>query len=210
MELWREKLDDQLLIPAGLVAGFCFAIKYTGFVAILYVMGVVIWKRKPKSLLPLVASAAVVALPWLIRNVITMENPVAPFFNRQFPNPYPRGLGRSLASLSTHLWNKRPLVNSVESYREGRFGGPNWADFSGTASGSYGLANRCRTSRCVRGVAVPAAVSAKYRYAVPDSGFAVLALAMAIGMERAVSHKVGYGGGRNHSRAFVAGRNPLL
>jgi 4-amino-4-deoxy-L-arabinose transferase-like glycosyltransferase len=34
LEIWREQEDNRLLIPAGLSAGFCFAIKYTGGVAL--------------------------------------------------------------------------------------------------------------------------------------------------------------------------------
>ncbi len=26
--------------------------------------------------------------PWLLKNWIYFQNPVAPFFNRQFPNPF--------------------------------------------------------------------------------------------------------------------------
>ena len=88
LEVWREELNDRLLIPAGLAAGFCFAIKYTGAVAILYALLVVGWKRKPRDLIVLSACAAAVALPWVMRNWMVFGNPFAPFFNQWFPNPY--------------------------------------------------------------------------------------------------------------------------
>jgi hypothetical protein len=41
-----------------------------------------------KAALPVAACAALVIAPWLLKNWIYLHNPVAPFFNRQFPNPY--------------------------------------------------------------------------------------------------------------------------
>ncbi len=83
LEIWREEKTDALLIPVGLLAGFCFAIKYTGFVAALYAL--IVLKRKIR--LPAIA-AACVALPWLLKNYLWLDNPVSPFLNRVFPNPY--------------------------------------------------------------------------------------------------------------------------
>jgi hypothetical protein len=83
LEIWREDHDDHLLIPIGLLAGFCFAIKYTGVVAFLYAL-VILRKRAMKML----AAAAGIALPWLVKNEFWLGNPLSPFFNRLFPNPY--------------------------------------------------------------------------------------------------------------------------
>ena len=82
-----------LLIPIGLVAGFCFAIKYTGFVAALYVICVVAWelRGKKRMLLSLATVAGLVTLmaaPWLLKNWLWLGNPVSPFMNRVFPNPF--------------------------------------------------------------------------------------------------------------------------
>ncbi len=91
-EIWRADPDAEenkwLPVAMGLAAGFCFAIKYTGFPAGLYVVGVVAWKRRPKALALVLGAAALVALPWLVKNWIYVGNPVAPFLNRLFPNPY--------------------------------------------------------------------------------------------------------------------------
>ncbi len=43
VEVWREEKNQALLVPIGLLAGFCFAIKYTGFVAAAYVVVTLIW-----------------------------------------------------------------------------------------------------------------------------------------------------------------------
>jgi hypothetical protein len=89
LEIWREKNDrDRLLIPIGLLAGFCVAIKLTGFVAPLYAAAVILMRKRPRALVPVSAAAAVIALPWLMKDWIWLGNPVSPFFNRIFPNPY--------------------------------------------------------------------------------------------------------------------------
>src|SRR6185369_8858265 len=71
----------------GLVAGFAFAAKYTAWPAVFYAVGFVALKNR-RAVLPVAACAAVVIAPWLLKNWIYLQNPVAPFFNRQFPNPY--------------------------------------------------------------------------------------------------------------------------
>ena len=83
LEIWRDGHEDRLLIPIGLLAGLCFAIKYTGFVAPLYAI-FVLRKRAAKMLI----TAACIALPWLVKNALWLGNPLSPFFNRLFPNPY--------------------------------------------------------------------------------------------------------------------------
>jgi hypothetical protein len=89
LEIWRERNDqDRLLIPIGLLAGFCFAIKLTAFVAPLYAATVVLMRKRPRALVPVAAAAAMVAVPWLIKDWLWLGNPVSPFLNRLFPNPY--------------------------------------------------------------------------------------------------------------------------
>lgn len=92
LEIWRgeqaPRAGNTLLPAIGLLAGFCFAIKLTGAVAILYAASVILLERKPRALVPVMAAAALIALPWPIRNWLWTGNPAAPFFNRIFPNPY--------------------------------------------------------------------------------------------------------------------------
>ena len=89
LEIWRTERQSGLLACAGLLAGFAFAIKYTGAIAIAWAIAVVLLgtKRLKPALITTVA-AAVLVCPWLIRNYVYTGNPVAPFFNRWFPNPY--------------------------------------------------------------------------------------------------------------------------
>jgi hypothetical protein len=79
----------RLLIAAGLLGGFAYAAKYT--VAILAVWGAifVLWKSRDKvrDFAAFAAMTMLLAAPWMIRNAVLTGNPMAPFFNRVFPNP---------------------------------------------------------------------------------------------------------------------------
>jgi hypothetical protein len=94
LQVWDESRDSRLLAPIGLLAGFCYAVKYTGFLAVPYAVGFVAWKmwraRKPLLGPALVVAllAAVMVLPWMVKNWIEVVNPVSPLANRTFPNPY--------------------------------------------------------------------------------------------------------------------------
>lgn len=94
LEIWRNGLDGRLLLPMGLLAGFAFGIKYTGFLAVPYAAGVVaytLWRsRKPllRPVLTVCVCAGILILPPLVKNWIEVSNPFSPFFNRLFPNPY--------------------------------------------------------------------------------------------------------------------------
>ena len=91
LQIWDEERDPRLLAAIGLVAGFAFATKYTAWPAVAYaVCFVAVRDRKAlgRAALPVAACAALVIAPWLLKNWIYLHNPLAPFFNRQFPNPY--------------------------------------------------------------------------------------------------------------------------
>ncbi len=95
LALWWIHRDREWLLLLGIAIGFCFAIKYTGVVAVVAAgvaaahllsrgrlapaFGVLVWTGLP---------AALIGLPWLIKNAIYTGNPLAPFFNKWFPNPY--------------------------------------------------------------------------------------------------------------------------
>jgi hypothetical protein len=91
LEIWREEIageNDALLTPIGLLAGFCFAIKLTGFIAPFYAATIILIRKRPRALVPVGAMVALIALPWLIKDWVWLGNPVSPLFNRVFPNPY--------------------------------------------------------------------------------------------------------------------------
>ena len=89
LQIWDEARHPRLAAAIGLAAGFAFAAKYTAWPAVLYAVGFVALKNR-KAVLPVAACAALVMAPWLLKNWIYFQNPLAPFFNRQFPNPYIR------------------------------------------------------------------------------------------------------------------------
>jgi hypothetical protein len=73
----------------GLAAGFCYAVKYTAWPAVLYAVVIMLWKtRRIKPALITAVAAALVVTPWMVKNWIWLQNPVSPFYNRYFPNPY--------------------------------------------------------------------------------------------------------------------------
>ena len=87
LETWNETRNTRLLIAIGLLAGFAFTVKYTAWLALPWAAGYVALKSRRSAAVVAVWSAVVIA-PWLLKNWIWFHNPVAPFFNRVFPNPY--------------------------------------------------------------------------------------------------------------------------
>jgi hypothetical protein len=94
LQIWDQDRNILWLAPIGILAGFSFAAKYTAFLAVPYAIGFVVWKlwraRKPmlRPVAIVSALALVFILPWLIKNALWVDNPVSPFANRLFPNPY--------------------------------------------------------------------------------------------------------------------------
>jgi hypothetical protein len=94
LQIWDESSEDRLLPLAGLLAGFCFALKYTGAFAVPYVIGYSAWRllrqgrpwRKAAAIVGLAAAASIA--PWCLKNWLWAANPLAPFFNSWFPNPF--------------------------------------------------------------------------------------------------------------------------
>ena len=94
LQVWEVNMEPNLLIPIGILAGFCFAVKYTAGIGVLYAFGFVgwrLWRRRQPLLRPLLTVsvlAAIYILPWMIKNAVQTGNPLAPFANHLFPNPY--------------------------------------------------------------------------------------------------------------------------
>ena len=95
--LWWRGRQRGWLAVIGILAGFCFSIKYTGGLIPPAAVALVAWgswRRLRNARAALTRSLAVAAvaslfvLPWTLKNAILVGNPVAPFFNRFFPNPY--------------------------------------------------------------------------------------------------------------------------
>jgi hypothetical protein len=89
LQLWEKQRSPRLLLAIGLAAGFGYAAKYTAWVGVPYALGFVAWKsRRLRDVAVVGLSAAIMVVPWMAKNWISVRNPVAPLFNAVFPNPY--------------------------------------------------------------------------------------------------------------------------
>jgi hypothetical protein len=88
-QIWDDDRRNSLLICIGLLGGYCYAAKYTAAVMAIYGAGYVLWRSRSLRAAALVAAcAAIMAGPWLVKNWIYVSNPIAPFGNSVFRNPY--------------------------------------------------------------------------------------------------------------------------
>ncbi len=89
LQIWDDVRNGLLLIPVGLLCGYAYAVKYTGLVILPLAMVFVAYRsRQWKSLLLVSACSLPMIAPWMIKNWIYVDNPVAPLANRIFRNPY--------------------------------------------------------------------------------------------------------------------------
>ncbi len=103
---WRETDDARYLLPAGVLAGFCYAIKFPGiFAAAAAVLFVLVFgrPRRCRCAALVAAGIALAAGPWMVRNAALTGDPIAPLGNSLFPNPY------------FHLRSERELAEGMRS-----------------------------------------------------------------------------------------------
>ncbi len=104
LQMWRKERAPGALPAAGIAAGFAFAIKYTAIFGLIFLALLAIFeltrRRKPewRAIIAPIALAACFIAPYLIRNAVWYGDPVFPFFNAVFPNPF------------FHLANERDYV----------------------------------------------------------------------------------------------------
>ena len=115
VQLWKRQQQDSLLICIGLAAGFAYALKYTAFLALPYALSVIIRElrrdKKPwlAPVLGVSAIASVLILPWMIKNILNVGNPVSPFLNSIFPNHY------------IHIWFEKSYKLNMATYGSNEF-----------------------------------------------------------------------------------------
>lgn len=135
LQIWTAEGHPGLLLPVGLCAGFAFAVKYTGFLAVPYALAVAGWRlyrgRKPlaRPLAVIAAASLLLVVPWLVKNWIVVHNPVSPFLPSIFPNPYihPAFLDEWTAFLGRYRLPDRwqiPLEVTVRGHMLGGLLGP--------------------------------------------------------------------------------------
>jgi len=111
---WDAEREDRQLLAAGLAAGFCYSIKFTGLLVAPAALVFVLARHRRRALL-FAAAAFLMIAPWMTRNALRTGNPLAPLFNSVFPNPYfhvstEHQLGQTLRSYSR--WTSRCEVRS--------------------------------------------------------------------------------------------------
>ena len=89
LEIWDTSRNRMALIPVGLMAGYCYATKYTAAVMLVFTLGFVAWRaRRSGPVLTVVLFSSLMIAPWMLKNWIIVRNPIAPFGNAIFRNPY--------------------------------------------------------------------------------------------------------------------------
>jgi hypothetical protein len=133
LQIWDVTRQPGLLYVAGLLAGFCYGIKYTLFLALPYCLAFVGWRlyraRRPwlRPLMTICGCAMLLIAPWWIKNWATVGNPISPFGNKLFSNPYvtPRFESDYLKIQSSGIpANKRLVEHTIRGGESGGFLGP--------------------------------------------------------------------------------------
>ena len=135
LDIWYAQRDLAVLVPAGLLAGFAFGIKYTGFIAAPYAVcfsAYTLWRARRPVLRPVLlvtVSAAMLIVPTLVKNWILVKNPFSPFLNRIFPNPYVHvsfedEISHGLRSYQMHSPWELAYETTSGGYRTGGLLGP--------------------------------------------------------------------------------------
>jgi 4-amino-4-deoxy-L-arabinose transferase-like glycosyltransferase len=186
LEVVDEQNNSKYLILCGLFCGYCFSIKYTGGIAAAFAVTWLVFRRRRVSWFRFLVAAAVCSAPWLFRNWIWLGNPVAPFFNRWFRNPYfSASYEKAYLSDVAHFeglrhWWEYPLDVTSYGARIPGLLGPVFllAPFAA-------LALRSRQGRRLLAAAVvfsvPFGFNAATRFLMPGMPF--LALALGIGIQ---------------------------
>jgi Dolichyl-phosphate-mannose-protein mannosyltransferase len=180
--VWHELNDDRYLIPAGIAAGFCYAIKFTGILILPGAAAAILAaSRRIRPVLLLSTGGVLIAL-WMVRDAIVTGNPLAPLFNRWFPNPY------------FHASMEAVLANTLGSYGVARWRIPWELAVGGKLQGLYGplffllpaglIALRRREGRwcwlAAFAAALPWFFNIGGRFLMPAYVFMLLALMLAV------------------------------
>ncbi len=89
LQIWDERRSSALLVAVGVVAGFAYGIKYTAGLAVPYALALVAWRsRKWRDVAIVAACAGLMIAPWMIKDWLWYQNPVAPFLDHWFSNQY--------------------------------------------------------------------------------------------------------------------------
>lgn len=116
LQIWATERNERLVLLAGLLSGFAYAIKYTAGVILVYAIAFVLWKSRSlrKAAVVCVVACMLIA-PWMIKNWIIVGNPVSPVMNRWFPNPYVSlAYERPYIQQMTHVEGYAPIARFLD------------------------------------------------------------------------------------------------
>ena len=193
---WRDPRLEWLALM-GLVIGYAFAIKYTGVVSVaggVAAAAAVLlrerdWRPALKCLAVAGGAAAAVGVPWLVKSAVYTGNPLAPFFNDVFRNPYVSVEWESAYRFAMQSYQYGPF-DRMEQF----LGAPFELVFGERYAGSVGwmllllpaalLALRRPLGRALLGAAVvcalPWLLNAGARFLIPSVIFGAFALGLSL------------------------------
>lgn len=190
LQIWAETSQKGLLPAIGLLAGFAYAIKYTGFLAVPYALGFVAWSswRKkgelwPRAIGPAALASLLMIAPWTVKNWIVVANPFSPFLNEVFPNPWVTiAFEKQLRAIFAHTNFSGPLQFARDVTLRGEIGGSIFGPAFLLAPLAV-LALRCRQGRQLLIASALFALIARSnhdpRFLMPCAPFLALALGVA-------------------------------
>jgi hypothetical protein len=203
--VWRDTADPRYLLPAGLLAGFSYAIKFPGIfttaAAVLFVLILGLVKKLDEPAAPvsrdararislplrelaLVMAGVVLTLaPWMLRSTVLTRDPVAPLASNIFRNPYFHaatevGLSSGLRSLRTLKPSEVPWELAFGDHLAGTYGPLLFAlPLALLALRKRGAA-LCLAAAVI--LAIPWFSNTGARFLMPSLTFAGIALGMAL------------------------------
>ncbi len=118
--LWAQDRSPAVLWCAGLFAGFCYGIKFTGgFVALAVAAAIVFLAQRARPFFAVSAAAVIPVLPWMIRAYTLTGNPFAPLMNAWFPNPFFNAASEHAVSVAVRSYPAFTLMKAPWEYAAG-------------------------------------------------------------------------------------------
>lgn len=191
LQIWAETSQKGLLPAIGLLAGFAYAIKYTGFLAVPYALGFIAWsswrkKRgiRARNIMPVALASLLMIAPWMVKNWMVVANPFSPFLNDVFPNPWVTiAFEKQLRAIFAHTKFSGPLQFARDVTLRGDIAGSIFGPAFLLAPLAV-LALRCRQGRqllMAAGLfALIAGSNHDPRFLMPCAPFLALALGIAV------------------------------
>jgi 4-amino-4-deoxy-L-arabinose transferase-like glycosyltransferase len=180
---WRDTSEGRYLLPAGMLAGFCYAIKFPGIFTVAAAVLFALARRRVKAAVLVAAGAVLVMAPWMARNAALTGNPVAPLMNGLFPNPYfhlatEKELTAGLSSLGPVTPAHVPWELAFGDHLTGTFGPLLFALPLGLVALRRREGRLCWAAAAL--VALPWFSNTGARFLMPSVAFAALALGMSL------------------------------